>query len=130
MKKKLLLTIVFCAIIISATLTSAFALVYGSISSGTISVTVSGHIDFLEGPGVIPDKIWYYGLLSGSDMNYVTTQTFQSYIQPGTNAHMKDVIYLTGSAPSVSGDQVSCGYGGTYGKLIMHVPGNTKTIHT
>ena len=100
------------------------------ISHPYIDVKLHGYIDFVEGPLWITDKIWYNGLLYGTDIDIMVSRSAdtKATLIPGTDKSSKQKITLHQGKRTASGDKVSCGRGGSYGKLKMNCGGKTKTI--
>ena len=111
---------------------TAFAENSTDIYSSTLDVKLHGYIDFLEGQLFVKDKIWYNGIMSGSDsylMSGLSDDTTVS-VTPGTNKKTLSTIKLTPNRTLVAENEVSCGTGGSYGKLVMKCGTTSKTIRS
>lgn len=108
--------------------TSVLAYTSAAIKHPHIDVNLNGYIDFLDGPLLLPDKIWYYGLLSGSDITVMANRSSdtRATITPGTNKKTLSTITLFDGRKRVSMDDISCGIGGSYGQLQMICGGKKK----
>lgn len=99
------------------------------IKAKGINVTLDGYIDFLEGPLLYQDLVWYQGWLFGSDRSLVVDKGDTSvYITPGTNKKTLSPFYLNSSVTYVVRNEVKCGMGGSYGKLFMKCADVSDTI--
>ena len=105
------------------------------INTANNTLHMEGYIDFLEGPNVIKDKIWYHGSIYGTyDLTGIMTNgTYGDnnccYVRPGTNSDMLSRVYLYKSKTFVtSGNSgIYTGYGGTKGVLEMNLMGTKST---
>ncbi len=111
---------------------SSVAITASAANEGTITycdVHLNGYISGVEGPLTITDKIWYNANLTGSEdeIECIVSPTFShgdentAYVQPGTNKKTLSKVYLYDQRRMVSGNQVSCGYGGSTAILNMHL---------
>ncbi len=104
------------------------------VSHPIINCKVHGFIQFVEGPLIISDKIWYSGTLSGSDRYLIVPATTAkdaiAYITPGTDKKTLSSIRLWYGREIITNYEVPCGYGGTKGKLKIYCGGNSRTIYS
>lgn len=109
---------------------SAFAANSGVVSSTNIDVSIDGYVEFLEGPLLFEDKVFYTALLSGSDIDLVYNSTdTRCYVQPKTDKKTLAIQYLNSNRQSViNSNGTKCGHGGSYAKLLMSAAGTTSTI--
>lgn len=134
MRKTRRVVALICCVVCILGISSMFVFAYGTMTLNNASNTLhmDGYIDFLEGPNVIKDKIWYHASIYGTyDMTGIYRNADHGdknccYIIPGTNTKMLSKVFLYKSKTFVtSGDSgVYVGYGGTYGILQMNLMGN------
>ena len=121
-KRRGLFVFIFCFVLVG-NIMSVFASDEAYISHPDIHCKLYGFIQFVEGPLTISDKIWYRGQLSGEDVSLIapgaTAKDDIVYITPGTDKKTLESIRLFWGKEKVAGSKVSCGYGGTKGKLKM-----------
>ncbi|MBQ4521354.1 MAG: hypothetical protein IJA10_00160 [Lachnospiraceae bacterium] len=115
---------------------SVFASASKRISSKYSDVNLYGYIDFVEGPYWITDKVWYSASISGVDVSSIPHSSDPSensggkmvYVIPGTDENSLNPVYLDDCHRMRSGSKISCGYGGSYGKLAMFCVDTTETV--
>lgn len=134
MKKKRRIAVMVLCVIILINVFSVYAANSATVWHKDIDCKVYGFIEFVEGPLTISDKIWYNGVLSGTDSYLIVpgakAKDAIAYITPGTDKSTLGSIRLSYGAASVKGIQVPCGYGGTKGKLTLYCGGTTRTIYS
>ena len=134
MKTKRILFGIICSIILFGNLICVQASNQADVNHPIIDCKVHGFIQFVEGPLTISDKIWYSGVLSGADTYLIVPSTTAkdaiAYITPGTDKKTLDSVRLWYGKESCTKYQVSCGYGGTKGKLKIYCGGNSRTIYS
>lgn len=111
---------------------SVFASASKRISSKYSDVNLYGYIDFVEGPYWITDKVWYSASISGVDVSSISQSSDSKivYVIPGTDKNSLNPVYLDDCQRMRSGSKISCGYGGSYGKLGMFCVDTTGTVES
>ena len=99
-------------------------------NTSVIDISVDAYVDFLLGPLLYEDRIYYTSYLSGPDINLVyNTSDTSCYIEPKTDKKTLSKIYLNANNPTANNTNgAKCGYGGSYGQLTVKVADNTDTL--
>ncbi|SFD29737.1 hypothetical protein [Ruminococcus albus] len=116
-------SLAMCATIVSSVVAYAAE---GTVSDG--NVYLDGWVTGVEGPNVITDKVWYNGYLYGSDARTIDKKGSEVYVEPGTDTKTLSKKYLYDTRRSVSGNKVSCGYGGSEARMTIHCGSSESTI--
>lgn len=120
------------AVVLAFTVLVSAALTALAAKEGTITDSdahLNGYIAGVEGVLTLTDKIWYNANLTGSEdeIECVVSPEIShgdgntAYVIPGTDKKTLSKVYLYDQKRMVSGDEVSCGYGGHKAILKMHL---------
>lgn len=136
LKRRILSIIITIIFLLSFSVVFAMAYSDTTISTANSTLKMYGYLDFLEGPNVIKDKIWYDANIYGTyDMTGIMTNASYGddnccYVIPGTNKHSlsKQFMYKGKLSVSSGSSGVYIGYGGSNGKMIMNLMGKKYTF--